>query len=181
MSRQKIPTIEMLRNLLEYDPDTGKLTWRARPVEAFRNHDKRNCKIWNARYAGKEAFTYLTVDGYKKGKVNGTNTTAHRVSWAIHYGEWPKSQIDHINGDRSDNRISNLRDVTASVNARNRALYSSNKSGYPGVHFCNGKWISRIYGKNDKHLGTFSCFGLAIKARLDAERELGFHENHGRR
>jgi hypothetical protein len=90
--------------------------------------------------------------------------------------------VDHLNGDRSDNRFSNLRDVDQSRNLRNRVLSSNNKSGVVGV-FWNagrGRWTARIKinGKNI-HIGTYKNLADAAAARVLAEREYGFTERHG--
>lgn len=164
-------TVEELKSLIRYEPETGKLYWLHRPGKVGN---------WNAKYAGKEAFT-AESGGYRVGAIFGKNHYAHRVAWAIFHGCKP-AVIDHINGDRSDNRISNLRSVSAFENARNSARKSSNRSGHTGVSWCSAvnKWRATIQldGKA-KHLGVFQRMEDAIAARLEAQSGI-FHENHGR-
>lgn len=142
-------TPEILRELLSYDPDTGKLYWKPRPAEMFRESDLRtrnhSCNQWNGRYAGKEAFTAY-LHGYKQGRVLGRYASAHRVAWAIHHGEWPEGEIDHINMERDDNRIANLRLATSSNNHMNRGRQENNTSGVKGVYWqkARGKWMAQI-------------------------------------
>lgn len=175
-------SIEFLRQVVSYDPKSGELRWKERPLESFAR--ETDLKIWNARRLGKIAFDTKTDEGYKHGGFMYKMHKAHRVAWAIHYGEWPKGHIDHINGNKTDNRIENLRVVTDNENAKNQPLSPRNKSGVPGVLFREktGLWHASI-GKDGKlkHLGNFPNKDDAIAARRKAERELGFHENHGRR
>lgn len=164
--------IEELRARLRYEPDTGLLYWRE-----------------GEKFAGRRAFAHVSVRGYNatsiKIRSTGKSTTmsAHRVAWAIHYGEHPTGQIDHINGNRTDNRISNLRDVMNIENARNSAMSGRNKSGVCGVyiHTQTGKWTAQInaFGKTIG-LGCYSNRSDAVIARKAAEKVLGYHENHGR-
>lgn len=108
---------------------------------------------------------------------------AHRAAWAVHFGEWPKGMLDHINGDPADNRIANLRPVDPSGNCRNTAKTRRNKSGVSGVfqRARGDRWIvaTRTGGGKREHL-YFDTFDEAVAARKDAERRHGFHPNHGR-
>lgn len=169
-----LPTVAELRNAMSYDPDTGVLTWKPRL-------DKP--KHWNTRYAGQPALHCLHDDGYRKGRLNRKLLRAHRVAWAIHHGHWPEHHIDHVNGNRTDNRIANLRDVPRAENQKNMRKPSDNTSGRIGVwwHTQNAKWIAeiRINGRK-KHLGSYADFDAACEAREKAEREHGYHQNHGR-
>lgn len=169
-----LPSPEYLREALRYDPETGKLFWRQR-------YDVPTC--WNTRWAGKEAFTTTMPNGYKQGGINNTNIRAHRVIMAMVNDEWPPEEVDHINGDRADNRLCNLRLATKSENMRNMKLPSDNTSGRIGVSWDKreGKWQAYIVVEGrKKHLGRFARKADAIAAREAAEAELGFHENHGR-
>jgi hypothetical protein len=99
-------------------------------------------------------------------------------------GEMPKGQVDHINGDRADNRWENLRDVPKLLNALNQKRHSTNKSGVTGVRFAahTNKWMAYIGHDNRMHhLGVFDTLEEAAEARWEAEEQLGFHESHGRR
>lgn len=136
MTKKILPTPEELRQLLRYEPETGKLYWKERPASMFKT--KQSHGTWNTRFAGKEAFTAVGNHGYRVGRVNYKLLLAHRVIWAIHYGEWPEDQIDHIDGDRLNNRIGNLREATNSENNRNRGIGESNTSGFKGA-----TWVSR--------------------------------------
>lgn len=181
---QREVTPELLRQIMRYEPDTGLLFWRERPVEMF-NEGKRGAawaaRLWNAKHAGKRAFTYQMPFGYFAGRVFGKGCTAHRAAWALHHGEWP-NVIDHINGDPTDNRIENLRSVDQALNMRNIGATKVGASGARGVEFRKGRWRARIRINNrHKFLGSFDTKNAAVAARLRAERELGFHENHGRR
>lgn len=97
--------------------------------------------------------------GYAQIKVDGQLHLAHRFAWFLHYGEWPKGQIDHINGNKADNRITNLRVASGSENLRNRGKPANNTSGYKGVSWIARyrKWQATIKfdGKN-KYLGRFA-------------------------
>jgi hypothetical protein len=163
-----------LRELLHYDSDTGRLVWKERPISLF---PSRNAwRRWNGKHAGKEAFTALDDKGYKQGNVLGRHYKAHRVIWALHYGSAPDGHIDHINHDKADNRISNLRDVAKRTNHLNL----SRRAGPMGVGRFRQRWRARIMvNYREVHLGTFDTEQEAIAARLNAQREHGFHENHG--
>ena len=186
MAKQDLTTPEEIRKLLKYAPDTGKLYWRARTPDIF-NADKcsaeRACATWNTRYAGKEAFTGVNRDGYRQGRIFSRYFKAHRVAWAIYYGEWPVDQLDHINGVKDDNRIENLRSVSNSENLKNQKLRSSNTSGHMGVTWRPKalKWTAQITINNRQvYLGVFTKKDDAIAARKAAEIKYGYHPNHGR-
>ena len=107
---------------------------------------------------------------------------AHRVAYAIHFGEWPRGCIDHINGIKTDNRADNLRVVDRATNNRNRPTQKNNTSGVTGVSQTpQGKWRAVIkVNKKTQSLGVFSAKKDAISARKEAETKFGFHKNHGR-
>lgn len=178
---KELPSPELLRKLLRYEPDTGKLFWRERTPDMFAN--KNASAVWNGRHAGQEALSTLHNFGYMCGDVCGRKCLAHRVVWAIVYGQWPQKQIDHINGDKADNRVENLREVTHQVNARNANMRVTNTSGYNGVCWQknNKKWVAyiKIDGRR-KHLGHFDDIRAAAAARKAAEIGYGFTERHGK-
>lgn len=181
MDEKSLPSPELLRKLLTYDADTGKLYWRERPVDMFPH--QRAANSWNARFAGKEALTADSDKGYRKGKIYGTTQLAHRVIWAMEMDVHPSDQIDHENGNRSDNRLANLRDVTNAENGRNQKRHNTSTSGVTGVYWnkARRKWRAHIkISGRQHHLGLFNNFADAVAARHSAETEHGFHENHGR-
>jgi hypothetical protein len=182
MADEKLPTPAEIRNLLAYDAETDALTWRVRPVETFNGpRSLSRMRRWNTRYAGKEAFTALT-SGYRSGRFGGKTLLGHRVAWALFYGAWPRGHIDHINGDRADNRISNLRDVDHETNLRNMKRSKKNTTGHVGVYRVGSKWTAQIsVHHKSRHLGTFDKFEDAVLARLAAERSEGFHPSHGKK
>ena len=172
---------DILRELLRYDPDTGKLYWLPRPLHLCK--DERICKSWNTRLANTEALTAKDGNGYNHGTIFNKNYLAHRVAWAIHHGFWPNDQIDHISGVVSDNRICNLRVVSNATNGKNQKRSSNNSSGVTGVSWASvsNKWAARIYKDGNRiHLGLFREKQDAIDARKVAEIKYGYHENHGR-
>ena len=177
INSEKLPPIEKLRAAIDYNPETGKLFWRVRQPDFCSNDNART--RFNRFHAGKE-IGHLNADGYIKFQFWNCTIIAHRAAWAIYYGEWPAEQIDHINGQRDDNRITNLRSVSARVNSQNKAIPANNKSGHIGVFYCNTskKWVAKLQGKR---LGQFATSEMAINARQKAEGEAGFHPNHGRR
>lgn len=182
---QHQPNPTLLRQLLDYDPETGSLTWRKRPVEMFGESARgaeRAAASWNSRYAGTPALASVSRQGYARGAIFDRVYLAHRVAWAIYHGSWPTEEIDHINHVRTDNRICNLRPASREENCRNISRASNNSSGVTGVswHKAGRKWLAVIVHKEEQHfLGLFTDFHDAVAARKTAERELGFHLNHG--
>lgn len=173
----KNPTSEILRQLLIYEPDTGKLFWRERPVSFFNDTAGRtaehSCSCWNARYAGTEALACPDKDGYLHGGIFGRLHKAHRVIWAMQTGEWPKGELDHEDTDRSNNRWGNIREATRSEQMQNQRLPESNSSGVKGVswHKDRQKWQANItVNGRRKYLGLFDDLRLA-EARVIEERE----------
>lgn len=174
-----------LRHLLDYCPATGLFTWRERPAASFsgggRGGQRGLAARWNGKHAGKPAFT-ANCQGYRIGRVQGASVRAHRAAWAMYHGEWPDGQVDHINGERSDNRIDNLRVVVAEENARNAKLRTDNLTGVCGVYKNpHGSWVAQIgSGSSRKYLGSFSSINEAASARGKATVAAGYHRNHGR-
>jgi uncharacterized protein YkuJ len=120
--------------------------------------------------------TYLTI------WINGKNVKAHRLAWLYMTGEFPAATVDHINGNGTDNRWENLRCVSKGENNKNKRLFRKNKSGVCGVAFHKRDhiWTASIRVKTRLiHLGTFVNKDDAIDARRRAERDYGFHDNHG--
>ena len=183
----EIITAEALKDILEYTPQTGALRWKRREEKYFTGGSVRSPRQrangWNAKWATQLAFTSVNASGYLSGAVLGIPAVAHRVAWALHYGEWPKGEIDHINGIKTDNRIENLRDVPHKENLHNTPRRSTNKSCVTGVFWTarSKKWRAYIcVNSRLKHIGYFDNFNDAVAARKEAERHHGYHPNHGR-
>ena len=147
----------LLRFLVDYDRETGSLTWRKRPDFLFeaqaagrgRKSAKACAATWNARYQDTPALCSLR-NGYFAGELRNRPVKSHRAAWAIHYGFWPDQPIDHIDRDRTNNRLCNLRAVSPQQNSWNGE--SGRKAGkLPGAYFDKrrGTWFTslRINGK----------------------------------
>lgn len=151
-------TQSRLMHLLAYDPETGVFTWRVSPTNGVRV---------GTVAGGKRS------DGYHQINIDGKHYRAHRLAWLYIHGHFP-GLIDHLNGIRADNRITNLRDVDCSINSQNqRRAQSANKSGLLGVcwHKCNAKWRAQIrLDGRKKHLGLFATADEAHAAYLEAKR-----------
>lgn len=181
IAKDKELPVEFLRECFKYDPETGELTWKERPLSHF-EHSTKADGGFNKKYAGKIAGSVM-ARGYVWVTLNNRPHFAHRIAWAIHYGEYPKDVIDHINGIRTDNRIVNLVQSTPSANSRNQKMRSTNTSGHMGVcqRSDNGKYRSFIQeGGKRVWLGCFDTLEEAIAVRKEAEKRFGYHENHGR-
>ncbi len=176
----ELPDLEYLRQALDYNPATGKFTWLTRPVEQFASAQAANS--CNSRTAGKEAFTaFAETHGYV-GRIGGQQYVAHRIAFYMGTGQRPEGEIDHINGDRRDNRLANLRSVSHAINARNRARNRNSKHPAHGVYHRGSRWVAQI--KVDGRpltIGSFLTCEEAMAARVGAERVLDFHPNHGRK
>lgn len=168
--KNQIIDASLVAVLLKYDPDAGKLFWLQRDRSFFTCNG--SFLRFNKSFACKEAFTSIDGRGYKSGRIFDKTYHGHRVAWAAHYGEWPLV-VDHINGDRRDNRIINLRNVTKAENA----LRKAKNDGEAGVSFCKKRklWRARVTFKyNEKHLGYFEDKQDALSARAVANQSLGF-------
>ena len=183
-------TAEIARELLTYNPDTGKLFWKERPLKYFKNQNPNYAKRWNNRWVGKEALTSINLR--KSGQIArlrggffGKKYCTHRIAWLIYYGEWPKNEIDHINQDPTDNRIENLRDVTHAENNKNRTLQNNSTTGYIGVSYCTSRLTTKYradisINNVNKYLGFYDTAEEAAAVRAVASINYNFHPNHGK-
>jgi hypothetical protein len=185
MAKKPLPDQELLKQLLDYDPATGALTWKSRPAHMFSGAElsrEHAAAIWNSKFAGKRALTAAHGSGYRHGRIGDVDYMTHRIIWKLVHGVDP-DVVDHINGQKADNRIANLRSVSVSQNARNMPRLSNNTSGHTGVHLCRktGRWRAELIAEG-KHirLGRFDTLEAAATARREAALAHGFHENHGR-
>lgn len=178
-------TADIIRELLDYNSETGALTWRHRPMKWF-----AHCQIpskefarWNNCFAGKPALTADDGEGYRVGRILNIIVRAHRVAWLHYYGAWPAEQIDHINGDRADNRIENLRAADAFINMRNQKKFCTNTSGFTCVYWEPRKqrWAARLFinGKR-KRFGTYRTREEAAHVVESKRAEFGFTDRHGK-
>ena len=159
---------EFVCSILDYDPCTGIFRWR---------HRTDVPKWWNTKYSGKEAGS-LEDDGYIRILINCQPHRAHRLAWLISTGEWPNGQIDHISGNRADNRIENLRSVTNSLNMQNqkKAYPTKNStSQFLGVSWFKqqSRWRADIrVNRKLIYLGLFDREEDAANAYLVAKKRL---------
>ena len=166
MAEDNSLTQRRLKEVVEYNSDTGVFTRLSSASQ-----------IKAGSIAGGQ-----DGKGYTRFSIDGKSYLAHRLAWLYVNGVFPIDQIDHLNHDRLDNRIANLRCVTHKENGKNQSLYKNNSSGVTGVNWdkSRGKWYSCIMvdGKT-KSLGRHIELSDAVMARVSAEKELGFHSNHG--
>ena len=173
-------TTEELHHLFDVDFDDGILLWKRRSADMFATN--RSASIWNIRFAGKSALESPHPDGYQHGSIFGKLYLKHRVLLAMKLGYWPE-YVDHINGNRADNRLCNLRSVTKSENGRNSAKPITNTSGHIGVSWNkrDKRWTAYItLNQKRKALGNFTLLQDAIECREKGELAYQFHPNHGR-
>lgn len=177
-------TQEYVRKCVDYEPETGALIWRHRPVEHFSS--ARSWKSWNRKHEGRRAFNQPVGAGRQRlgGRLDGIQCLAHRIIWLWVYGKWP-DQTDHIDGNPKNNRLANLRSVNTSENMRNLPALRTNKSGCTGVSWCPSakKWRVRIGVRRGltKFVGQSESYDEAVSMRKLAEVAMGYHPNHGRR
>jgi hypothetical protein len=162
-----VPTQQQLKELYDYEPETGHLI-HLRDI----NH---------AVKCGSPAG-YIRGDGYRSIRLGSKAYTAHRLVWWWHGNTIGEGEvIDHINGDRTDNHIENLRSVPRAENCRNLKLNKLNRSGFLGVSFHPACWKAEIkFNRRTIPLGKFETKDEAIAARKTAEAKYGYHPNHGR-
>ncbi len=148
---------QQMRHFLNYNPESGVFTARVSI------HKRRE---------GQEVGT-KHHHGYLKVYISGVRYMAHRLAFLWVYGRWPDVCVDHINGQRSDNRIANLREATAAQNIRNQGSHKDSRTGIKGVtRKPNGKWAAQIgYGGKNRFLGTFSTPEAAQRAYETAARQ----------
>ena len=165
---KELPSIEELRKVFRADFETGKL-YRIQ-----------------ADGSGREVKGSDNGRGYLIVVFNNRNIRKHRLIFALATGRWPRGEIDHINHDKTDNRLSNLREVSPRDNCRNMPMNTRNKSGCSGVYYqtSSGRWLVKIgrYGTDTyEYLGLYEHLDDAIAARKAAEVRHGYHPNHGER
>lgn len=173
-------TQKYLRECLDYTPGTGVFVWKERPKSHFKS--ETSMKVYNSRDKGRITGT-PNHQGYMKIQIDGTKWLCHHLAWLYVNGCMPQEEIDHINGDPSDNRIANLRLATRQENNKNQKRRLDNKSGVTGVCWSKQrrKWVARINVNGKRiYIGFFDEIGEAALARKNAERLYGYHPNHGR-
>jgi hypothetical protein len=183
MTAKPLPPIDLIRRLYSYDPETGRFTFIERDRGMFSSENRMN--DYNRRRLGKYGDTYLN-NGYRRlfiatKKHRSEIFSAHRIAFLLCHGFCPEI-IDHINGDRTDNRIENLRPSSVSENSKNRRMNKNNRYGHTGIRRTrNGKrWVVQLnIAKKQTHLGTFDTLEDAIKCYESAKANDGYDSSHG--
>jgi hypothetical protein len=159
-------TQAQLKELLHYDPDTGVFRWRK-----------------NTGRAKAGAIAGVINAGYRMIKVRKRSRSAHRLAFFYMNGKWPEAEIDHVNNNKDDNRMVNLRQASRAENMRNARRFKNNTSGFKGVswHKVTGKWAARIYVDGKRlNIGLFaSKHEAALALKAIRERHHGEFANHG--
>lgn len=160
------PLPDAIFECLHYNQNTGIIT-------CARKYSTRSV-------VGAEVGT-LNPDGYRRIQYKNKVYMAHRVAWLLHYGSWPDKEVDHVDGNKLNNAISNLRCVHTKDNCKNRGVSKHNKTGHPGVQFdsATGKWrVQFRINKKNKHFGLFEDFNEAVDVAREQYIHHGFSERH---
>ena len=150
-------TQNKVAEFIRYDPETGEASWKV-SRGSVKSGDRIDCK---------DGHGYLMV------RIDGVLHRLHRVVWVLQFWREPKGVIDHINGDKSDNRLKNLRECTQRFNVYNSCVPKHNTSGYKGVSFCKRrqKFRANLYAnQKQQFLGYYDT----------AEEAAGAYEEHAR-
>jgi hypothetical protein len=159
MTTRNLITIDRLKEVLDYDPQTGIFTWKVRTAKRTIVGDTAGCP-------NKKGYIYIRIDT--------VNYRANVLAWFYVTGQWPSDQIDHENCKRGDNRFSNLREATCTNNAHNRPMRKTNTSGYTGVFWRKGtrRWQAKIMiNRKYIHLGCFDEAPDAARAYKEAAKK----------
>jgi len=158
-------TQDKVQSLFNYDPDIGIFTRKVKTTAKTKIGD---------------VVGYDNKNGYKKISIDNKLYFSHRLAWLYVYGVWPEKGLDHINRNRSDNRLCNLRLANQSENTQNTAIRKNNTSGYKGVTFCKNtnKWISQIM-INYKHIyiGKYETPEIAYEQYINMAKKLHTHNS----
>ena len=177
-------TQELVKEIFDYDPETGVLTWRYLEV-CLPGQTDRTRRTVNTKRAGKpvgegQKGRYIKVSvPLVKDKI--CLFWMHRLIFLWYHGHMPLL-IDHEDHDSTNNRISNLRNVGPEDNSKNMSKDKRNKSGAAGVHWCEDrkKWVAQIHANGEvTPLGRYETIEAATEVRRAAEKKYGYHKNHG--
>jgi len=169
-----LPSLEYVREALAYDPETGVFLWQERPASHFQH--AMTHRLWNAKWAGKIAGN-VKPHGYRMILLAHRPYLAHRLAWLLIYREtiMHPAEIDHVDGDADNNRISNLRLASAADNSANTKT-RENSTGVKGVSLLSEgrrRFKAHITRHYEQHyLGVFATLEEAAEARRKAEQEL---------
>lgn len=156
------------RRIFSYDELTGCISWK---VSLCR-------RIPNGSIAG-----HIHKNGYRRVMYKAKPYYSHRIAWLIHYGNWPEYNIDHIDGNKLNNKISNLRDVDQSENTKNSKKCINNTSGVTGVYWRKYRNHWSVYINDNRRLvflGNYKTIFNAAATRISAQNKYGYSKNHGR-
>lgn len=161
--KEKLLSIEYLRSILNYNPETGEFRWKERDNIP---------KHINKRKMGHIAGIAINT-GHRRIKINGKNYWAHRLAWFYMTGNWPKEQIDHKNLNSSDNKWENLREATHGQNNQNKKIPINCKTGIKGVRLvikgnCKRYKVRISINGKDVHLGYYQTLSEAAQVRKKA-------------
>ena len=172
-------TAEYLRSRVMLEAETQRFIWLLHPGSANGN------RAWDKQWAGKEVsrrhVSAPSAHGYQTAliRLNGRWYAEHRLIWLFMTGAWPKNEIDHINGDPTDNRFENLREATHAQNQRNKGPMRNNLLGVKGVGYRRNRFYAQIsVGRRDDgrkkvcHIGTFGTIEEASAAYRKVAAEM---------
>lgn len=175
------PSIQLVRESFEYNPDTGILIWRHRPREHFKTLQAMlGANTKNQRLEAGIIHTVLKGNKkYRRVHFRYKHIYSHHIIWAIKKGVWPES-LDHKDGNGLNNKWDNIKKADSQENNKNLKLYKTNKSGVSGVYKRGCSWVAHIgSSKNAVWLGSFPSKSEAINARKKAEELYGYSPRHG--
>jgi len=177
-TKESLLSPELVRQLIHYDPATGEFTWKVRDEVTGAD------RTFNKRFSGRKALINVGANGYRVGAIKCVCVYAHRVAWAWVNGVWPVGEIDHVDGDRTNNAFSNLRQVTRSENAKNLGHRKNKPSGLPKGVFKNPKQgpspfkAQIVVRKKAIFLGLFRDADSASEAYRAAAKKYGYSGRH---